>query len=70
MSLYESESYVECDKGEIFVVTQAGFDRMPECMKKENCVGAPMKGCEYSVPEKLYVRGYFEKMDEDNLKKN
>jgi hypothetical protein len=55
MSLYEAESYVECDEGEIFVVTQLGFDRMPEHMKKENKIGKPMKGYEKSVPEKLYV---------------
>ena len=65
MSLYEAESYVECDEGEIFVVTQLGFDSMPEHMKKENKVGKPMKGYEKSVPEKLYVRGYFEKVDEE-----
>lgn len=63
--MFDDAIMISCDEGEKFVLTKLGFDRMPPKLQKEHEVGKPLKGLEKMVPEKLYARGYFEKIDEE-----
>lgn len=46
--------------GNIFVLTQAGYDRTPDKIKSERAVGEPLRGYEDKVPASWIRKGYVE----------
>ena len=64
----EHKPYITCDEDELFVLTKLGYDAMTEEQKLENQIGKPMNGFERAIPEHFYVRGYFAKVFEDEVK--
>lgn len=45
-------------RGNIFVLTKAGYDRTPDKVKSERAVGEPVKGYEDKVPASWVRKGY------------
>lgn len=51
---------LEATKGKQFVLTEKGYNRTPDHVKRERKVGGPVKGFETSVPMTWVEKGYVE----------
>ena len=49
---------LEATKGKQFVLTEKGYSRTPDHVKRERKVGEPVKGFETSVPMTWVEKGY------------
>lgn len=52
------------EKGNIFVLTQSGYERTLEHIKPERAVGKPIVGFEYQVPASWIPKGFVEEVKE------
>lgn len=57
------------EKGNIFVLTEKGFNQTPDSVKHERKTGNPIKGYEYKVPTSWILKGYVEQMQEENYER-
>lgn len=51
-------------KGNIFLLTEKGYDVTPDRVKPEREIGRPVKGYEYNVPILWVKKGYVEEINE------
>lgn len=56
---------VVAKEGNIFVVTEKGYECTPDDIKDERAVGKPVKCFEYQVPQGWVDKGYVEEVPED-----
>ena len=54
--------------GNIFVLTNIGYEKTPNNIKTERVIGKPVKGFEYSVPASWLNKGYVEEIEERTMK--
>ena len=56
--------YHNAKEGNVFILTQKGYEATPGRVKKEREVGQPLKGYEQAVPESWIRKGYVEEQAE------